>query len=112
MRRFSSAFVLFTGLFGCAETRIYSGMPPGDPPAGYENRWHSSFLFGTTPAGRPYDLGRLCPSGWSEIELSPDVFTSFAGLVTLFLYTPTRLTIVCARPVQLASPRGVEGAAP
>ncbi|HSU41473.1 MAG TPA: hypothetical protein VLJ38_17975 [Polyangiaceae bacterium] len=112
MRRFSPAFVLVTGLLGCAETRIYSGLPPGDPPTGYENRWHSSFFFGTTPAGRAYDLGRLCPSGWSQIELSPDFFTSFAGVVTLFLYTPSRLTIVCARPLQLARPRASEGLAP
>jgi hypothetical protein len=112
MRRFLPACLLFAGLFGCAETRIYSGLPPGDPPKGYDNRWHSSFFFGTTPAGKPYDLGRLCPSGWSEIELAPDLFTSFAGVVTLFLYTPSRLTIVCARPVQLAAPRTREEGTP
>jgi hypothetical protein len=112
MRRFSPAFLLFSGLFGCAETRIYSGLPPGDPPAGYDNRWHSSFFFGTARAQRPYDLNRLCPSGWSEIEIAPDFFTSFTGLVTLFLYTPSRLTIVCARPIQLARPRTAEGSGP
>ena len=90
-------------LFGCAETRLYSGLPPGDPPAGFENRWHSSYLFGTTDTG-PYDLARLCPSGWSEISVAPDFFTSVAGAATLFLYTPNRLTIVCARPIELRSP--------
>jgi hypothetical protein len=112
MCRLSPAFLLLTGLFGCAETRVYSGLPPGDPPPGYDNRWHSSFLFGTTPARKPYDLERLCPSGWSQIDLAPDFFTSFAGVVTLFLYTPSRLTIVCARPMQLARPRSSEGLAP
>lgn len=92
-------------LAGCASTHLYSGLPPGDPPHGYEERWHSSFLFGTTEASGPYDLDRLCPSGWSEIDLVPDFFTSAAEVATLFLYTPTRLTIICARPVEFDAPR-------
>ncbi len=91
-------------LAGCAATHLYSGLPPGDPPHGYEARWHSSFFFGTTEASGPYDLDRLCPSGWSEIHLAPDFFTSAAELATLFLYTPARLTIVCARPIELDKP--------
>jgi hypothetical protein len=99
--------LLALGLLGCAETRVYSGLPPSDPPAGYEKRWHSSFLFGTTPGNRSYDLDRLCPGGWSEIELAPDLFTTLTGALTLFLYTPSRLTIVCARRVELALPHAV-----
>ncbi|HTQ02400.1 MAG TPA: hypothetical protein VMI54_01035 [Polyangiaceae bacterium] len=94
-----------TALTGCAATHLYSGLPPGDPPRGYESRWHSSYFFGTTEGRGPYDLGRLCPSGWSEIDLEPDFFTTAAEAVTLFLYTPTRLTIVCARPIELDAPR-------
>jgi hypothetical protein len=104
MRAVALASLLALGLCGCAETQIYSGLPPGDPSPGYERRWHSSFLFGTTTGNAAYDLGTLCPSGWSEITLAPDFFTTVAGLVTLFFYTPTRLTIVCARPIQLARP--------
>jgi hypothetical protein len=109
MRPSTPASLFALGLLGCAETRVYSGLPPGDPPAGYENRWHSSFLFGTTDGSEPYDLGRLCPNGWSELELVPDFFTSAAGVATLFLYTPSRLTIVCARPVELARPSSAAG---
>jgi hypothetical protein len=98
-------------LCACAETRLYSGLPPGDPPRGYENRWHSSFLFGTTDLG-PYQLGRLCPLGWSEISLGPDFFTTVAGAATLFLYTPGRLTIVCSRPIELSQPRATHEAIP
>jgi hypothetical protein len=104
MRAATLASLFALGLFGCAETQIYSGLPPGDPSPGYERRWHSSFLFGTTTGNGTYNLGALCPSGWSQITLGPDFFTTVAGLVTLFLYTPTRLTIVCARPIQLARP--------
>jgi hypothetical protein len=107
------ASLLALGLLGCAETRVYSGLPPGDPPAGYERRWHSSFLFGTANGNGPYDLDRLCPSGWSELQIAPDFFTIAAGVATLFLYTPSRLTVVCARPVQFAAPRASDpGTAP
>jgi hypothetical protein len=101
--------VLLLTLAGCAETRLYSGLPPGDPPSGFENRWHHSFLFGTTDAG-PYDLSRLCPKGWSEISVAPDFFTTIVGAATLFLYTPNRLTLVCARPIELNVPRPAVGA--
>jgi len=84
-------------LAGCAETRLYSGLPPGEPPRGYDDRWHTAYVFGLIEGGGPYDLDALCPGGWSEISVSPDFFTGIAGLLTLFVYTPNRLTIVCAR---------------
>jgi len=90
---------------GCIETRLYSGLPPGDPPKGYENRWHVSYLFGLEEGSGPYDLDALCPSGWSEITVTPDFFTSVAGLMTLYLYTPNRVTIVCARPISIDRPK-------
>ena len=109
MRALRTIPLLALGLGGCAATRLYSGLPPGDPPPGYDDRWHSSYLFGTTEAREPYDLRRLCPSGWSEIDVGPDFFTTVAGALTLFLYTPNRLTIVCARPIELAKPSASTG---
>jgi len=103
-RSVSLAFALAFASTGCIETHLYSGLPPGDPPPGYENRWHVSYLFGTTEGSRPYNLQTLCPSGWSEITVAPDLFTSIAGIMTLYLYTPNRVTIVCARPIALAQP--------
>jgi hypothetical protein len=80
---------------------MYSGLPPGTAPKGYEHRWHVSYLFGTTEGTKPYDLARLCPTGWSELVVAPDVFTTLAGIITLYLYTPNRVTIVCAeRPTE------------
>jgi len=99
--------VLSLALFGsgCVETRMYSGLPPGDPPDGYENRWHHAYLFGLAEGSGPYDLKKLCPSSWSEITVTPDFFTTIAGLATLYLYTPNRVTIVCARPIELIHPK-------
>jgi len=82
----------------CGGTTLYSGAPPGRVPPGYAERWHSAFLFGSIPVDPTYDLDRLCPEGWSEIRLEPDEFTALLGLFTLFVYSPSRLTIVCAAP--------------
>lgn len=95
MRRFALVGLAVAAL-GCAETRLYSGHPPGDMAAGYDARFHDAYLFGTVDGEDPYDLGRICPSGWAEILIAPDFFTAVLSVSTLFLYTPNRLTIVCA----------------
>jgi hypothetical protein len=95
-------------LAGCAETRLYSGKPPGEPARGFHERWHSAYLFGTTDAGRPYPLDKACPGGWSEIVVSQDTFTGILSLATLFLYTPSRVTVVCAREPSAHETHGAE----
>lgn len=89
---------------GCAETRLYSGRPPGDTAAGYAARFHDAYLFGTVDGEPPYELARICPSGWSEIRIAPDFFAAVLSVTTLFLYTPNRLTIVCAGEPVLPPP--------
>lgn len=91
-----TAFTLLL-LSGCAETRLYSGMAPGEPARGYSERWHTAYAFGLIDGSGEYELDTLCPNGWSEISIAPDFFTVLAGAVTLFVYTPNRLTIICAR---------------
>jgi len=81
----------------CAETHLYSGTPPGRPAHGVNDRWHSAYLFGTTDNGKSYKLDRLCPGGWSEIVIAQDTFTTILSVATLFLYTPSRVTVVCSR---------------
>ena len=96
-RRAFGFCVLLCGV-GCATTTVRSGRPPRDVPSGYEERWHSAFLWGAVPGGAPYDLAQICPHGWSQVILARDPFTLLAGLVTLFIYSPARVTIVCAGP--------------
>lgn len=84
-------------LGGCATTTLRSGEPPGKTAAGFEERWHPGFLFGTVRGYERYDLARACPRGWAEIRIEPDPFTLLAGAVTLFIYSPSRITVVCAK---------------
>lgn len=81
----------------CATTTLRSGEAPGRTAAGYDERWHPGFLFGTVRGKERYDLARLCPHGWAEIRVAADPFTVLAGAVTLFVYSPSRITVVCAR---------------
>jgi hypothetical protein len=96
--------LLVTMPLGCAETRLYSGHPPGDIAADHDARFHDAYLFGTTDGEEPYELSRICPQGWSEIRIAPDFFTAVLSVTTLFLYTPNRLTIVCAGEPVLPAP--------
>lgn len=90
---------------GCASTTLRSGLPPGDSPPSHTEKWHAAFLFGLVEASGPYRLDRICPGGWSEVTLEPDPFTAIAGAITLFVYSPSRVTVVCAAD-------GVQGAPP
>lgn len=96
--------VLSLWLSGCASTTLRSGKPPGQVPARYDERWHPAFLFGLVPVHDRYDLSKICRSGWSEVRLRSDPFTALAGLLTLFVYSPSRLTIVCAADERAAPP--------
>jgi hypothetical protein len=90
---------------GCAATTVRSGLPPGNVAPGYDDRWHPAFLFGVIPGAAPYDLRRICPSGWSQVTVTRDPFTLLSSLVTLFVYSPSRVTIVCGE-------RGTSGLPP
>jgi hypothetical protein len=83
---------------GCAATTVRSGRPPLDLAPGYDERWHSAFLWGVVPAGAPYDMAKICPSGWAQVTVARDPFTLLAGVLTLFIYSPSRVSIVCALP--------------
>jgi hypothetical protein len=112
MRR-AALIPLGLALLGCAETRLYSGHPPGDIAAGYDARFHDAYLLGTLDGEDPYELGRICPKGWAEIRIAPDFFTAALSVATLFLYAPNRLTIVCAgEPVAPAASTPAAPAAP
>lgn len=84
-------------LLGCATTTLRSGEPPGKTATGFDERWHPGFLFGTVRGVERYDLSRACPQGWAEIRIEADPFTVLAGAVTLFIYAPSRVTVVCAK---------------
>ena len=97
MRTQALSGALVLALCGCATSTLRSGEPPGKTAAGLNERWHAGFLFGTVRGLERYDLASACPNGWAEIRIEPDPFTILAGALTLFIYSPSRVTVVCAR---------------
>jgi Bor protein len=81
---------------GCAATTVHSGRAPSDLAEGYDERWHSAFLWGVVPASGPYDLAKICPNGWSQVTVGRDPSTLLVSVLTLFIYSPTRVSVVCA----------------
>jgi hypothetical protein len=100
---FSVLAPLAAGLSGCFTTTVRSGLPAGDAAPGFSNRWHSAYLMGTVSAEAPYDLRRICPDGWSELRTETSFLQGSILALTLFIYAPERVTVICAaRPSDLA----------
>jgi hypothetical protein len=96
LRRRAVSALLAVTLAGCSPTIVRSGVPAGASPAGYTARWHHGFVLGLVDATGSYDIARICPSGWSEIRAETTVGAGVLQLVTVGLYTPSSVTIVCA----------------
>jgi hypothetical protein len=99
------------GSSACYRTAVHSGLPPGDVAPGTQDAWHSGFLFGLVETSGPHQLAELCERGWSEIKTQVDPLAAATTIVTLGLYTPQRVTVVCAlegapavAPERLATP--------
>jgi hypothetical protein len=92
-----STVVLVLASSACASSTLRSGEPPGRTAAGFDEKWHSGFLLYAVRGLDGYDLSRACPHGWAEIRVEPDPFTLLASAVTAFVYSPSRVTVVCAR---------------
>jgi hypothetical protein len=82
----------------CFETTVRSGLPPADPAPGHHARWHHAFMFGLLEASGPYDLAELCPHGWSEIQTESDPVHGLLLLLSVGIYAPARVTVICAEP--------------
>ncbi len=93
-------------LSGCYRTSVYSGLPPAEPAEGLSERWHSGWLLGAIESSGPHDLARACPAGWSVIETHTDASQGLVTLITLGIYAPQTVTVVCAadRSQPLAPP--------
>ena len=94
--RLALAFALAAS--GCAETVFRSGLPAGQTAPSYDRRWRDALLYGTVEPARPVPLDQICPIGWSEIRVTPTFPAALLGWVTLGIYTPTTVTVVCAAP--------------
>jgi hypothetical protein len=85
-------------LCSCVRTTIRSGLAPGLAPEGWTDRWHHTFLFGLDEVPGPIAPEQVCPHGWAQIDTALDPMQSAIAALTLGVYTPSTVTVVCADP--------------
>jgi hypothetical protein len=95
----NSLIVLIVAVFtsGCYTTTLRSGKPVGEPADDADGHWHSGFLTGGLDASGDYELKKLCPDGWAEIETETSVLNEVVELVTYRVYAPQTVTVRCAK---------------
>jgi hypothetical protein len=108
MKRMSLVlFAVFAlGLSGCYSTTIKNGKPVGEAPLEGDHRWHHGFVGGTSEASGPYQLSKICPEGWAEIETETSFSNGLLDVVTFGLYNPQTVEVKCeAKPASRETAR-------
>lgn len=82
-------------LAGCFRMTVKSGLPVGNAPIEYNSKWHSGIIYGMAELSGPYDLSKVCPQGWSEIQTSTSFVNGFVESLTDGIYNPQSVTIRC-----------------
>jgi hypothetical protein len=68
---------------------------PGDAAFGWEGRWHHAFFLGQYERSAPIAPQRLCPQGWAELDSELDPLQTAIAIVTLGIYTPSTVSVIC-----------------
>jgi hypothetical protein len=93
---FACSIVALACASGCYTTTLSSGKPVGEAADDADGHWHSGFLTGGVDASGEYELKKLCPNGWAEIETETSVVNEIVELATYRLYAPQTVTVRCA----------------
>jgi hypothetical protein len=83
-------------LSGCYTTTLSSGKPAAPASLEYDEKWHHGVAWGMAELSGPYDLEKVCPSGWSEIKTETSFANGFVHAVTSGVYSPQTVTVRCA----------------
>lgn len=106
--RFGLVVLGALSLGGCYTTTLRSGLPPAPAPTvEYDEKWHSGIVVGIAELSGPYKLTEICPYGWAEITTETSFVNGFVDLVTMGLYNPQTVTVICAgapMPPPVAAP--------
>jgi hypothetical protein len=98
LRLAAAWLTLVLGAAGCVKTTIRSGRAPGVAPPGWEERWRHGVALGLDELTGPVAPNVLCPNGWSEVDMAIDPVQAAIAMLTLGIYTPTTVSVVCADP--------------
>lgn len=97
------ALLLLLASAGCWHTVVDTGLPPG--PVGYEEGWATSWVFALVPTR--IDATGVCDGPWAQVETQQSFGNGLVSLLTLGIYTPHEVRVVCAAgPGEEASRQG------
>jgi hypothetical protein len=81
----------------CYRMHVRNGdAAPGPTPIEYDEKWHSGLVAGIAELSGPYDLQKVCPSGWSEISTHTSFLNGLVSGLTYSIYTPQTVSVRCA----------------
>jgi hypothetical protein len=96
---------------GCMRTTVRTGSMPGDAAWTRNAAWHHAFFLGQLRT-RPIAPTQDCPQGWSQIDMELDPLQTAIALLTIGIYTPSTVTVVCRADEQLPFGPELSGPAP
>jgi len=76
-------------------TTLRSGKMPGNAAPGWDDRWHHAFLFGLLRQSDAISPNDVCPQGWAQLDSELDPLQTAIALVTLGIYTPSTISVIC-----------------
>ena len=85
--------VLVLLISGCYHAQVSTGAPAS--PQVIDEPWAHSFIGGLVPPS-PIDASMQCSNGVSRVETRLSFVNMVANVVTLGIYSPMHLTVVCA----------------
>ena len=77
---------------GCYHTIVETGLEPG--VTAYDEQWETAWLIGLIPA--EVDAREVCGGPWARVETQQSFLNGLVSLLTLGIYSPHEVTIVCA----------------
>lgn len=92
----------------CFRDATVTGLPMSERPELEE--WRNHFLFGVVRGIRTDDvqLTEVCPQGVARIETKQNGWNGVVSVLTMGIYTPTKLKIYCAAiPIPITPPPGM-----
>jgi hypothetical protein len=81
---------------GCYTTTLRSGLVASPASVAFDDRWHHGLFWGLAELSGPYDLKRICPEGWAEVETETSFINGLLHYLTSGVYASQTISVRCA----------------
>lgn len=83
-------------LQGCYTTTLRSGLTASPATVAFDDRWHHGLFWGLAELSGPYDLKKICPQGWAEVETETSFINGLLHYLTSGVYASQTISVRCA----------------